>query len=80
MKKLLTLVLAIALVATMFAFPSAEELVDGKFAETKYITVEIYARNNDGGTDPTNNVYTDYIKAGMLEQHNVEVEFQAIGR
>ena len=80
MKKLLTLVLAIALVATMFAFASAEELVDGKFAETKHITVEIYARNNDGGTDPTNNVYTDYIKAGMLEQHNVEVEFQAIGR
>ncbi len=81
MKKLLTLVLALALVLSMCAISaSAEELVDGKFAETKHITVEIYNRNNDGGTDPTNNVYTDYIKAGMLEKHNVEVEFVSIGR
>ena len=81
MKKLLTLVLALALVLSVCAFSaSAEELTDGKFAETRHITVEIYNRNNDGGTDPTNNVYTDYIKQGMLEQHNVEVEFISIGR
>ena len=60
MKKLLTLVLALAMLLSVCAFSaSAEELVDGKFAETKHITVEIYNRNNDGGTDPTNNVYTD---------------------
>ncbi len=56
------------------------ELVDGKFAETRHITVEVYDRGNDGGTDPTNNMYTDYIKAGMLEDHNVEVEFKAVPR
>ena len=57
MKKLLTLVLALALVLSMCAISaSAEELTDGKFAETRHITVEIYNRNNDGGTDPTNNV------------------------
>ncbi|MBP5299468.1 MAG: extracellular solute-binding protein [Lachnospiraceae bacterium] len=56
------------------------ELTDGKFAETRHITVEIYDRNNDGGSDPTNNDYTDYIKAGMLEKHNVEVEFVAVPR
>lgn len=55
-------------------------LVDGKFAETKHITVEVYDRNNDGGTDPTNNMYTDYIKQGMLETYNVEVEFVAVDR
>lgn len=81
MKKLLTLVLALAMLLSVCAFSaSAEELVDGKFAETRHITVEIYNRNNDGGTDPTDNVYTDYIKQGMLEQHNVEVEFVSIGR
>lgn len=58
----------------------ASELTDGKFAETRHITVEVYDRNNDGGSDPTNNVYTDYIKKGMLEKHNVEVEFVAIPR
>ena len=59
---------------------SASELVDGKFAETRHITVEVYDRGNDGGSDPTNNMYTDYIKKGMLEDHNVEVEFVSVGR
>ncbi len=56
------------------------ELVDGKFAETRHITVEVYDRGNDGGSDPTNNMYTEYIKAGMLEDHNVEVEFVKVPR
>lgn len=56
------------------------ELVDGKFAETRKIVVEIYDRGNDGGSDPTNNMYTEYIKKGMLEDHNVEVEFKAVPR
>ena len=59
---------------------AASELTDGKFADTRHITVEVYDRNNDGGSDPTNNVYTEYIKKGMLEKHNVEVEFVAIPR
>ncbi len=59
---------------------SSSELVDGKFAETRKITVEIYDRGNDGGSDPTNNMYTDYIKKGMLEDHNVEVEFVKVPR
>ena len=58
----------------------ASELTDGKFAETRHITVEVYDRGNDGGSDPTNNIYTEYIKKGMLEDHNVEVEFVAVPR
>ena len=56
------------------------ELVDGKFAETRKITVEVYDRGNDGGSDPANNMYTEYIKKGMLEAHNVEVEFVKVPR
>jgi len=56
------------------------EIVDGKFTETRKITVEVYDRGNDGGSDPTNNMYTEYIKKGMLEDHNVEVEFVAVPR
>ena len=48
---------------------TTSELVDGKFAETRKIVVEIYDRGNDGGSDPTNNMYTEYIKKGMLEDH-----------
>jgi len=83
MKKILALVLALALIATLgitSAFAADDGFVDGKFTETRHITVEIYDRNNDGGTDPTNNVWTDYLKKQMLERYNVEVEFVAVGR
>ena len=56
------------------------EIVDGKFTETRKITVEIYDRGNDGGSPPEDNFYTDYIKEGMLRDHNVEVEFVPVGR
>ncbi len=58
----------------------SSELTDGKFAETRSITVEIYDRGNDGGSDPENNMYTEYIKKGMLEEHNVEVTFKKVPR
>ena len=58
----------------------SDELVDGKFTETKHIVVEVYDRGNDGGSDPTNNMYTKYIQDGMLADHNVEVEFKAVPR
>ncbi len=58
----------------------SSELVDGKFAETRSITVEVYDRGNDGGSDPENNMYTEYIKKGMLEEHNVDVTFKKVGR
>ncbi|MCR5324134.1 MAG: sugar ABC transporter substrate-binding protein [Lachnospiraceae bacterium] len=54
------------------------QLVNGKFPETKHITVEVYDR--DGGTPANDNMYTDYIKKGMLEKYNVEVEFVAVPR
>ncbi len=53
---------------------------NGKFKETKKIVVEIYDRGNDGGSDPENNDYTEYIKKGMLEDHNVEVTFKKVPR
>ncbi|MBQ6399612.1 MAG: extracellular solute-binding protein [Clostridia bacterium] len=86
MKRFLSLVLVLALALTMGIFSASAEsvedpgFVDGKFTETRHIKVEIFNRNNDGGSDPTNNVFTDYIKAGMLQKYNVEVEFVSVGR
>ncbi len=59
---------------------AATELVDGKFAETRSITVEVYDRGNDGGSDPTDNMYTQYIHDQMLELHNVDVQFVKVPR
>jgi len=83
MKRILALVLMVALIASLgvtAAFAADDGFVDGKFTETRHITVEIYNRNNDGGTDPTNNVWTDYLKKAMLEKFNVEVEYVSVGR
>ncbi|GIP16190.1 hypothetical protein J40TS1_18320 [Paenibacillus montaniterrae] len=51
-----------------------------KFKETRKITVEVYDRGNDGGTKPEDNFYTQYIKDGMLRDHNVEVTFVPVPR
>ena len=58
----------------------SKELENGRFTETRQIVVEIYDRGNDGGSDPENNMYTEYIKKGMLEEHNVEVIFKKVPR
>ena len=51
-----------------------------RFAETKSITVEVYDRGNDGGSKPEDNFYTDFIKEGMLRDHNVKVEYVPVPR
>lgn len=56
------------------------EIVDGRFVETRKITVEVFDRGNDGGTAPEDNFYTDFIKEGLLRDHNIEVEFVPVPR
>lgn len=51
-----------------------------KFKETRKITVEVYDRGNAGGSKPEDNYYTQYIKDGMLRDHNVEVTFVPVPR
>ncbi|MCL2186541.1 MAG: sugar ABC transporter substrate-binding protein [Treponema sp.] len=48
--------------------------------EPRTITVTTWDRRNDGGSDPTNNAFTDFIKEGMLRDHNVRVQFVALYR
>ncbi|MCL2703934.1 MAG: sugar ABC transporter substrate-binding protein [Defluviitaleaceae bacterium] len=53
-----------------------------RFIEPRSITVEVFDRENaaNGGTDPTNNAYTDWIKEGLLRDHNIIVEFVRVHR
>lgn len=74
----LTLALMLAFAAvTLAADPG---FVDGRFATTRKITVEIYDRSNPGGSTPEDNFFTDFIKEGMLEKYNVEVTFVPVPR
>lgn len=83
MKRILAILLLASMLATMglfTAFAETPELVDGKFTTTRKITVEIFDRANEGGSKPEDNVYTDFIKQGMLDKHNVEVTFIPVPR
>jgi len=82
MKKILALVLALALIASLgiTSAVAEDDFVDGKFTTTHKITVEIFERPNDGNSDVTSNPFATYIKEGMLEKYNVEVEFKPEGR
>jgi putative aldouronate transport system substrate-binding protein len=52
-----------------------------KFTNPVNITVEVFDRGMDGGrTKPEDNFYTNYIKAGMLRDHNVNVTYVPVGR
>lgn len=77
MRKGLTLCLILAMVLSMFSgvVAHAEELPP--YSE---ITVEVFDRGNVGGTDPTNNYYTDWIKQKVLEELNIGVTFVAVSR
>ena len=83
MKRIVSLVLALAMVLSLCIFTTAsadDGFVDGKFTKTRHITVEVYNRYNDGGSDPTSSVYAQYIKQGMLDKYNVDVELVSVGR
>lgn len=76
MKKKLSFLLALLMVMSILgayatALGEQAEIVDGRFVETRHITVEIFDRNNDGGTTPEDNFYTNYIKEGLLRDHNI---------
>jgi putative aldouronate transport system substrate-binding protein len=78
MKKYLFALLCFLIPASL-AF-AADDLVNGKFKSTKSITVEVYDRSNDGGSNPEDNYYTEFIKKGMLRDHNVAVTFRRVPR
>lgn len=74
-----TLVLMLTF-ASVVALAADSGLVNGRFTTTRKITVEIYDRSNPGGSTPENNFFTDFIKEGMLRDHNVEVTFVPVPR
>jgi putative aldouronate transport system substrate-binding protein len=79
MKRFLSLIVCLCVLATV-AFAADDGLVNGRFTTTRNITVEVYDRSNDGGSTPDNNFFTDFIKAGMLRDHNVAVTFKRVPR
>ncbi len=88
MKKNRSLLLICLMIVTLLVacFPGSllsapkAEIVNGRFVKTRSITVEIYDRGNTGGSKPEDNFYTNFIKEGMLRDHNVKVTFVPVPR
>jgi putative aldouronate transport system substrate-binding protein len=51
-----------------------------KTYEYSELKVQVFDRANQGGSDPTNNFYTDWIKEKVKEELNIGVTFVRIGR
>ncbi len=79
MKRTLTLIVSLLLLAA-FAYAADDGLVNGKFTTTRNITVEVFDRSNDGGSKPEDNFFTNFIKEGMLRDHNVAVTYKRVPR
>lgn len=78
--KCVMLVVILALSSAGAAFAAERELVNGRFTTPRRITVEVFDRSNPGGSKPEDNFYTNFIKEGMLRDHNVIVEFVPVPR
>jgi len=52
-----------------------------RFTETRKIKVELFDRGLDGGRiDPLKSYWTKWVQNGVLEAHNIEVEYQTVPR
>ncbi len=75
-------ILSLVLVVAMLLMLVPGTFASGEAALPAYseITVEIFDRGNVGGTDPTNNFYTEWIKKKALEELNLGISFVAVSR
>jgi putative aldouronate transport system substrate-binding protein len=52
-----------------------------RFRETKSISIEVWDRGLDGGRSKAeDNYYVNWIKAGLLRDHNIAVTYKPVGR
>jgi putative aldouronate transport system substrate-binding protein len=72
---------ALSAIATVFASGSGQQSSSSGSGGPVSITVEVFDRGTDGGkTDPANNPWTDWIKAKVLKDENIQVTFVPVSR
>ncbi len=84
MKRIVSLILALMLVLSVFSFASAEEATGmaawKAFDEKVTITVPVYDRSKVGYPAVDNNYWTQYIQKEFGDKWNIEVKYVAIPR
>jgi putative aldouronate transport system substrate-binding protein len=77
MKRFLAFAVCLVTVTAAFAAGKGQQSTGGPVS----ITVEVFDRGTDGGkTNPANNAWTDWIKAKVLKDENIQVTFVPVNR
>ncbi|MDR2403604.1 MAG: extracellular solute-binding protein [Spirochaetaceae bacterium] len=81
MKRCLFLIAALLTAAVISAAGGGQQSSASQSGGVAAITVEVFDRGTDGGkTDPTNNAWTDWIKAKVLKDENIQITFVPVSR
>ena len=78
MKKILSLVLALALVMSFMLTANAEEVY--RFEKPVTLRVSVFDRGNAGGTAPDDNYWTKWIQENFGDPRNITIEWVVIPR
>jgi putative aldouronate transport system substrate-binding protein len=80
-RKIILTFLALFFVLLLVSACRKKKVIDSAAGKPVSITVQVFDRGTDGGkTDPANNAWTDWIKAKVLKDENIEVTFVPISR
>lgn len=80
MKKLVALVMALAMCLSMFALTATAEGDVYRFDKQVTLKVSVFDRGATGGTDVTNNAYTKWIQENFGDPRNIKIEWVVIPR
>lgn len=80
MKKILSLVLALAMLLSMVLTATAEEAEVYRFDKPITLKVSVFDRGNAGGTAPDDNYYTKWIQENFGDPRNITIEWVVIPR
>ena len=82
MKKVCSLILALALLLTMVSIvPATAETAEVfRYDEPITLKVSVFDRGNTGGTAPDNNYWTKWIQEKFGDPRNINIEWVVIPR
>ncbi|MDR1109003.1 MAG: extracellular solute-binding protein [Spirochaetaceae bacterium] len=82
MRKIVTVLLVfVAAVSMLFAGGGGQQSQGASTGQAARITVQVFDRGTDAGkSDPTNNEWTNWIKAKVLKDENIAVSFVPVPR
>ena len=80
MKKVLSLVMALAMLLSLVSVSASAEAEVYRFDKPVTLKISVFDRGNAGGTAPDNNYYTKWIQENFGDPRNITIEWTVIPR